>query len=146
MVVPEVKITKMVILFFFKRDKTKESSIYTQNSWIMDICWPFCNWQKCSYSSNVQIKYKYCFLLQIFMFQLSSVLTPRLHTSPASTINASLDPFEAFATFLNRLHWNQGRSRALGKWVERGWGHILLFMVNILLVTDFSVLKKKMLS
>ena len=45
----------------------------------------------------------------------------------------------------NRLHWNQGRRRALGKWVERG-GHIWLFMVNIVLVTDFSVLKKKMLS
>jgi hypothetical protein len=37
----------------------------------------------------------YCFLLQIFMFQLSSALTPRLYTNPASTTNASLDPFEA---------------------------------------------------
>ena len=27
--------------------------------------------------------------------------------------------------------------------MERGWGRILLFMVNILLVTDFSVLKEK---
>jgi hypothetical protein len=34
----EAKITEIVILFFFKRDKTKAYSIYTHNSWIMDIC------------------------------------------------------------------------------------------------------------
>ena len=46
----------------------------------------------------------YCFLLHIFMFQLSSALTPRLHTNPASTINASLNPFEA-SMFHYSLHF-----------------------------------------
>jgi hypothetical protein len=37
----------------------------------------------------------YYFLLHIFMFQLSSALTPRVHTNPSSTTNSSLDLFEA---------------------------------------------------
>ena len=81
----------------------------------------------------------YCWLLQIFMFQLSSAF------NPASTTNANLDPFEGSEVYcayryisLNTLHWNQGRSRALapqhfGKCVRmlvggRGGGHILLCM------------------
>ena len=83
MVVPEVKITKMVILFFFSKEtRLKNNQFIHKIRELWTFVWPFCNWQKCGYSSNVQIKYMYCFLLQIFMFQLSSALTPKLQIQP----------------------------------------------------------------
>ena len=96
----------------------------------------------------------YCFLLHIFMFQLSSAL------NPASTANASLGPLEAFEVhcapqyiFLNTLHWNQARSKAHGlppppNTLESVWGifYFLWHMTTILLVTKFSAWKQTKLS
>ena len=42
------QISNIVLNFFFPRevrDKNKESSMHTQNSWIVDIVWSFCTWQ-----------------------------------------------------------------------------------------------------
>ena len=95
----------------------------------------------------------YCFLLQIFMFQLSSALTTGLHTNPASTTNVSLDTFEASEVhcaprYMFLIHCIE-TSGVVGHlpptlWkVGGGWGHILLFMTKMLLVTEFSALKQK---
>ena len=73
----------------------------------------------------------YCFLLQIFMFQLSSASTPKLHTNPAIPSNASLDPLEtsiahgATPYIFYALHVNNGHRRApqhVGKWAKKGVG------------------------
>jgi hypothetical protein len=88
------------------------------------------------------------------MFQLSSALTPRLYTNPASTTNASLDPFEASEVhyslrYIFLIDCIETRGVVghfpprLSKVGEKEGGHILLFMVNILLVTEFSALEKK---
>jgi hypothetical protein len=46
------------ITFFFRevRDKNKESSIYTQNSWIVDICLILLHLTKCGYCSKKSLK------------------------------------------------------------------------------------------
>jgi hypothetical protein len=72
-------------------------------------------------------------LLFVTHFHVPIIVSFNPHTNPASTINASLDPFEASEVhysprdICNRLHWNQGRRRTLGKWVERGGGAYLTF-------------------
>jgi len=92
------------------------------------------------------------------MFQLSSASTLGLHTIPASTTNAIKDPFEAsevhcvpryifkYTAFETRAavgHLSPTLWKVVGGWAK----HILLFMaIFILLVTEFSALKQKMLS
>ena len=56
----------------------------------------------------------YCFLLQMYMFQLSSALIPRLHTIETRGAVGHLYP----------TLWKVGGGGG-------GGGHILLFMVNI---------------
>jgi hypothetical protein len=87
----------------------------------MDMCWPFCNWQKCGYSSNVQIKYMYCFLLHIFTFQLSSALTPTPTPLPQSMPAwTHLRPPKS-TTHLATFVIDCIETRGVGGHLESGW-------------------------
>ena len=101
----------------------------------------------------------HCFLLQTFMFQLSSALTIGLHTNLANPTNGSLDPLEASEVdcvprYIFIIHCIETRGvdeedtfpQHFGKWVEK-WGvDILLIMANFGLVATFSALKQKVVS
>jgi hypothetical protein len=87
----------------------------------------------------------YCFLLFIFMFQLSSTSTLGLHTNPVSTSNAIQDPVDA-----SEIHWVPRYTRGvvghlpsnayesgsgLGKTYLTFYGNLFNFF---LLVAEFS--------
>jgi len=93
----------------------------------------------------------YCLLLQIFKFQLLSVLNPLPQPLPVWTIWSLRSPLYTSLHFFNTLHWSQGQSRVLApntleSACGRRGGIFFLFMATILLVTEFSALKQKMLS
>ena len=132
-------------VFFPEPRKTTVVNIYTK---FMNYgqCLDFCIWRMWL-QFNVEIKYMHWFLLQISMFELSSVSISELHTNPAIPNNASLDPFETppsliagLVTFFNALHLNHGHRRTPNP-LESGWkkgGTILPSMGKNLLLTELT--------
>jgi hypothetical protein len=94
----------------------------------------------------------YCFLLQIFMFQLSSAFTPDYTPTqlpqpmPAWTHLRPPKSTTHLAIFLIDCIETRGVVGHLPPtlWkVGGGGGHILLFMVNIVLITEFFSIKEE---
>ena len=118
--------------------------------------WPFCNWQNagtvqtCKYNTCIAFYYK-CSCSNYRQLQPSDYTpTPSPQPMPPKIILRSPKSTAYIATFLNTLHWNQGRSRVLApNALESGSGlgkAYFTFDGNFfLLVTEFSALKPKIL-
>ena len=140
--------------FFFKRDKTKESLIYTQHSWIMDLFARFVIGIMgvqftCATKIHVLLSYYKRSCSNYRQLQPSDYTPTPLPQPMPSKTHLRLPMSTAYlSTFLNTLHWNQGRSIALPPtlWkVVGGWGkHILLFMAIVFISNwIFSIKAKK---
>jgi hypothetical protein len=107
------------MVFFFKRDKTKESSIFTQHSWIMDLFAPFVIGIMgvqftCATKIHVLLSYYKRSCSNYRQLQPSDYTPTPLPQPMPSKTHLRLPMSTAYlATYLNTLNWNQGRSIAL---------------------------------
>ena len=136
--------------YFFKRDKTKESSIYAQNSWTMDLFGPFV-------IDKMRAQFKLANTIHVLLFIINVhvpiIVSFNLRTTHQPRFYNQCHPRPSW-DLRNPMHWNQGRSRALtpnayengsglGKTYLTFYGNFFYFF---LLVAEFSALRQNMLS
>ena len=124
---------------FFKRDKNKESSIYTQNSWFMDFYLDFCNWKNVvtvqTLKWNTCIAFHYKFSCSDYHQLQSTDYTPNT-PSQAMHVWTHLKPPKPIAhlvTFLMHCISTMsigGHPQRFGKWVKKGGTKLFYFYVK----------------